>query len=154
MRIEWDKIGEREYETGVKNGVLYPYAEDGYGKGVAWNGLISVTESPSGAEPTKLYADDSEYGSLTSREEFGGTIEAYMSPPEFDQCDGTAEIAPGVTIGQQERKIFGMCYRTVLGNDTKNEDYGYKLHIVYGGKAKPTEKQYSSINDSPEAATL
>lgn len=154
MRIEWDKVGEREYETGVKNGVLYPYAENDYGKGVPWNGLISVTETPSGAEESKLYADDSEYGSITSREEFGGTIEAYMSPEEFDQCDGTAEIAPGVTIGQQNRKRFGMCYRTVIGNDTKNEDYGYKLHIIYGAKAKPTEKQYSTINDSPEAATL
>lgn len=152
--LEWDKVGEREYETGVKKGVLYPYATNDYGNGVAWNGLISVSETPSGAEPNKLYADDTTYATLMSNEEFGGTIEAYMSPEEFDQCDGTTEIAKGVTIGQQERKAFGLCYRTILGNDTQNENYGYKLHIVYGAKANPTEKQYSSVNDSPEAATL
>ena len=152
--IEWDKVGEREYETGVKKGVLFPYAENNYDTGVAWNGLISVTESPSGAEANKIYADDIEYGSITSNEEFGGTIEAYMSPKEFDQCDGTVEIAKGVTAGQQTRKMFGLSYRTIIGNDTQNENYGYKLHIVYGAKANPTEKQYSSINDSPEAGTL
>lgn len=152
--IEWDKVGERKYETGVKKGVLFPYAESDYGTGVAWNGLISVTESPSGAEANKIYADDMEYGSITSNEEFGGTIEAYMSPPEFDQCDGTVEIAKGVTAGQQSRKMFGLSYRTIIGNDTQNENYGYKLHIVYGAKANPTEKQYSTINDSPEAGTL
>lgn len=152
--LEWDKVGEREYETGVKKGVLYPYGDSGYGTGVAWNGLISVTESPSGAEANKIYADDIVYATLQSNEEFGGTIEAYMSPPEFDQCDGTAEIAKGVHAGQQTRKMFGFCYRTIIGNDEKNEDYAYKLHIVYGAKANPTEKQYSSINDSPEAATL
>lgn len=152
--IEWDKVGERKYETGVKKGVLFPYAENDYGTGVAWNGLISVTESPSGAEANKIYADDMEYGSITSNEEFGGTIEAYMSPPEFDQCDGTVEIAKGVTAGQQSRKMFGLSYRTIIGNDTQNENYGYKLHIVYGAKANPTEKQYSTINDSPEAGTL
>lgn len=152
--LEWGKVGEREYETGVKKGVLYPYATDDYGKGVAWNGLISVSETPSGAEPNKLYADDTTYGTLMSNEEFGGTIEAYMSPEEFDQCDGNAEAAPGVTIGQQDRKAFGLCYRTIIGNDTQNENYGYKLHIVYGAKANPTEKQYSSVNDSPETTTL
>ena len=153
-KIVWDQTGERLYETGVKMGVLYPQESGTYPKGVAWNGLISVTESPSGAEANKIYADDIVYATLQSNEEFGGTIEAYMSPPEFDQCDGTAEIAKGVHAGQQTRKTFGFCYRTIIGNDEKNEDYAYKLHIVYGAKANPTEKQYSSINDSPEAATL
>lgn len=154
MRIEWDKVGEREYETGSKQGVLYPFLNSEYAAGVAWNGLISVSETPSGAEPNKLYADDTNYATLMSTEEFGFSIEAYMSPEEFDQCDGTTEIAKGVTIGQQDRKAFGFSYRTILGNDTQNENYGYKLHLIYGAKANPTEKQYSSVNDSPEAATL
>lgn len=154
-KLVWDQTGAREYETGVKNGVLYPQDENGaYPKGVAWNGLISVTESPEGAEPTPLYADDIKYLNLLSAEEFKATIEAYMSPPEFDECDGTAEVATGVTIGQQKRKQFGMVYKTTIGNDTKGNDYGYKLHIIYGALAAPSEKGYQTINDSPEAITL
>jgi hypothetical protein len=154
-KLVWDQTGAREYETGVKSGVLYPQDENGaYPKGVAWNGLISVTESPEGAEPTPLYADDIKYLNLLSAEEFKATIEAYMSPPEFDECDGTAEVATGVTIGQQKRKQFGMVYKTTIGNDTKGNDYGYKLHIIYGALAAPSEKEYQTINDSPEATTL
>ena len=154
-KIVWDQTGEKLYETGVKNGVLYPQAEGGtYPKGVAWNGLTAVTESPSGAEATALYADDIKYLNLVSAEEFGATIEAYMYPKEFEECDGTAEIAPGVSIGQQARKTFGMSYKTTLGNDVDNNDYGYKLHIIYGALASPSEKGYSTINDSPEAITF
>ena len=154
-KLVWDQTGEREYETGVKNGVLYVQGEGGtYPKGVAWNGLISVTESPSGAEATALYADDIKYLSLMSNEEFGATIEAYMSPEEFDQCDGTASLATGVSIGQQKRKTFGMAYKTTIGNDVDGNDYGYKIHLIYGALAAPSEKAYSSINDSPEAMTL
>ena len=154
-KLVWDQTGEREYETGVKNGVLYPQGEGGtYPKGVAWNGLISVTESPSGAEATALYADDIKYLNLMSNEEFGATIEAYMSPEEFDQCDGTASIATGVSIGQQKRKTFGMAYKTTIGNDVDGNDYGYKIHLIYGALAAPSEKAYSTINDSPEAMTL
>lgn len=154
-KLVWDQTGEREYETGVKNGVLYPQGEGGtYPKGVAWNGLISVTESPSGAEATALYADDIKYLNLMSNEEFGATIEAYMSPEEFDQCDGTASLATGVSIGQQKRKTFGMAYKTTVGNDVDGNDYGYKIHLIYGALAAPSEKAYSTINDSPEAMTL
>ena len=154
-KLVWDQTGEREYETGVKNGVLYPQGEGGtYPKGVAWNGLISVTESPSGAEATALYADDIKYLNLMSNEEFGATIEAYMSPEEFDQCDGTASLATGVSIGQQKRKTFGMAYKTTIGNDVDGNDHGYKIHLIYGALAAPSEKAYSSINDSPEAMTL
>lgn len=154
-KLVWDQTGEREYETGVKNGVLYVQGEGGtYPKGVAWNGLISVTESPSGAEATALYADDIKYLSLMSNEEFGATIEAYMSPEEFDQCDGTASLATGVSIGQQKRKTFGMAYKTTIGNDVDGNDYGYKIHLIYGALAAPSEKAYSTINDSPEAMTL
>ena len=154
-KIVWDQTGEKLYETGVKNGVLYPQAEGGtYPKGVAWNGLTAVTESPSGAEATALYADDIKYLNLVSAEEFGATIEAYMYPKEFEECDGTAEIAPGVSIGQQARKTFGMSYKTTLGNDVDNNDYGYKLHIIYGALASPSEKGYATINDSPEAITF
>ena len=154
-KLVWDQTGEREYETGVKNGVLYTQGESGtYPKGVAWNGLISVTESPSGAEATALYADDIKYLSLMSNEEFGATIEAYMSPEEFDQCDGTASLATGVSIGQQKRKTFGMAYKTTIGNDVDGNDYGYKIHLIYGALAAPSEKAYSTINDSPEAMTL
>lgn len=154
-KIVWDQTGEKLYETGVKNGVLYPQAEGGtYPKGVAWNGLTAVTESPSGAEATALYADDIKYLNLVSAEEFGATIEAYMYPKEFEECDGTAEIAPGVSIGQQARKTFGMSYKTTLGNDIDNNDYGYKLHIIYGALASPSEKGYATINDSPEAITF
>ena len=153
--LVWDQTGEKFYETGVKNGVLYVQHTDGtYPKGVAWNGLTAVTESPSGAEKTPLYADDTKYLNLMSAEEFGATIEAYTYPDEFAQCDGSAEIAEGVTIGQQARKTFGMAYKTTLGNDVSNNDYGYKLHIVYGALASPSEKGYSTINDSPEAITF
>lgn len=153
-RLEWDKTSERLYETGVKMGVLYPQESGTYPKGVAWNGLTAVTESPSGAEATALYADDVKYLNLMSAEEFGATIEAYTYPDEFAQCDGSAELTKGVTIGQQKRKAFGMCYRTVLGNDTDNNDYGYKLHLIYGALAAPSEKAYATINDSPEAITF
>ena len=154
-KIIWDRVGERIYETGVKNGVLYPQAANGtYPLGVAWNGLITVTESPSGAESTPLYADDIKYLNLMSTEEFGATIEAYTYPDEFAECDGSAELAVGVVMGQQKRKPFGISYKTTLGNDTEGNDYGYKLHIVYGGVASPSEKGYSSINDSPEAITF
>lgn len=155
-RLIWDKTGERFYETGVKNGVLYVYDSETkkYGKGVPWNGLISVTESPSGAEASPLYADDIKYLNLMSAEEFGATIEAYSSPEEFDECDGTASIGKGVSIGQQKRKMFALCYRTALGNDVDGEEHGYKIHIIYGAIAAPTERAYQSINDSPEAMTL
>ena len=153
-KIEWDKTGERLYETGVKNGVLYVQEGGTYGKGVAWNGLTAVTESPSGAEATPLYADDIKYLNLLSTEEFGATIEAYTYPDEFAACDGSAALADGVMIGQQARKTFGLCYRTTIGNDTEGNDHGYKLHIIYGALAAPSEKAYATINDSPEAITF
>lgn len=154
-RITWDTVGERYYETGVKMGVLYPIQTGGlYNKGVAWNGLTAVTESPSGAEATALYADDIKYLNLMSNEEFGATIEAYTYPEEFAECDGSAALAKGVMIGQQKRKIFGLCYRTAVGNDVDGSDYGYKLHLVYGCLASPSEKAYATINDSPEAITF
>ena len=154
-KLVWDQTGERLYETGVKQGVLYPLDAAGkYSKGVAWNGLTAVTESPSGAEATALYADDIKYLSLLSTEEFGATIEAYTYPDEFAECDGSAALADGVYIGQQKRKTFGLCYRTTLGNDVDNNDYGYKLHLIYGALASPSEKGYSTINDSPDAVTF
>lgn len=154
-KIKWDETGEKIYETGVKNGVLYLPDETGaYVKGVAWNGLTAVTESPSGAESTPLYADDIKYVELFSAEEFGATLECYTYPDEFAECDGSAEVTPGVIIGQQNRKTFGLCYRTTLGNDVKGNEYGYKLHLIYGAKAAPSEKSYSTINDSPEAITF
>lgn len=154
-KLVWDAVGQRLYETGTRMGVVYPQAADGsYPKGVAWNGLTSVSESPSGAESNPLYADDIKYLDLRSKEEFSATIEAYTYPEEFALCDGTAELTTGVTIGQQPRKPFGLCYRTVLGNDTQKENYGYKLHLVYGCTASPSEKSYQTINDSPEAITF
>lgn len=154
-KIVWDQTGEKTYETGVKNGVLYPQGEGGtYTKGVAWNGLTAVTESPSGAEPNPLYADDIKYLNLISAEEFGATIEAYTYPDEFAECDGSAEIAPGVTVGQQARKAFGMSYKTTFGNDVDGNEHGYKLHLIYGALASPSEKAYNTINDSPEAITF
>ena len=153
-KIEWDKTGERLYETGVKNGVLYVQEGGAYQNGVAWNGLTAVTESPSGAEATPLYADDIKYLNLLSAEEFGATIEAYTYPDEFAACDGSAALADGVMIGQQPRKAFGLCYRTTIGNDTEGNDHGYKLHIIYGALAAPSEKAYATINDSPEAITF
>lgn len=154
-RLTWDNTSERLYETGVKQGVLYPIQTDGkYSKGVAWNGLTAVTESPSGAEATALYADDIKYLNLMSNEEFGATVEAYTYPDEFAECDGSAALATGVMIGQQKRKTFGLCYRTTLGNDVDGNDYGYKLHLIYGCLAAPSEKAYATINDSPEAITF
>ena len=154
-KLIWDNAGERLYETGVDRGVLYPIQEGGlYTKGVVWNGLTAITESPSGAEATPLYADNIKYLNLVSAEDFGCTIEAYMYPDEFAECDGSAEIATGVYAGQQDRKVFGLCYRTVLGNDTDSNGHGYKLHLIYGCLASPSEKSYSTVNDSPEANTF
>lgn len=154
-KIKWDAAGEHLFETGVKNGVLYRQNASGvYDEGYAWNGLISISESPSGAEPTPLYADDIKYLNLMSAEDFGATIEAYTYPDAFAECDGSASLAEGVTIGQQARKPFGLCYRTTIGNDTDGNDHGYKLHIIYGCLASPSERSYSTINDSPEAITF
>ena len=154
-KLIWDAAGEHFYETGVDQGVLYPQAANGsYPEGIAWNGLTAVTESPSGAEATDLYADNIKYLSLRSAETFGATIEAYTYPDEFGVCDGTAEPVSGVKIGQQNRKAFGLCYRTVMGNDTQLNDYGYKLHLIYGATAAPSEKAYNTINDSPDAITF
>lgn len=155
QKLEWDKTGERLYETGVSKCALYVQGEGGtYPQGVAWNGITAVTESPSGAEASPIYADDIKYLNLLSTEEFGATIEAYTYPEEFEACDGTAEIAKGVTIGQQKRKTFGLCYRTIVGNDTDSNEHGYKLHIIYGALAAPSEKAYATVNDSPEAITF
>lgn len=155
-KLEWDKTGERLFETGVSKGVLYVYdsTTKKYGAGVAWNGLTAVTESPSGAEPTALYADNIKYLNLLSTEDFAATVEAYMSPEEFDACDGSATIVKGVQIGQQKRKTFGMAYRTEIGNDTDGTEHGYKIHLIYGALAAPTEKGYNTVNDSPEAMKL
>lgn len=154
-KLVFDKTGERFYETGVSNGVLYVQDESGgYPRGVAWNGLINVTESPSGAEATPLYADNIKYLQLISAEEFGATIEAYTYPDEFEACDGSVELSPGVTIGQQDRKPFGLCYKTIIGNDVKGNNLGYKLHLIYGAVAGPSEKAYQTVNDSPEAITF
>ena len=154
-KIVWDQSGERFYETGVKNGVLFVQNANGeYGAGVAWNGLTAITESPSGAEATPLYADDIKYVELVSAEEFGATIEAYTYPEEFEACDGSASLAEGITIGQQDRVAFGLCYKTVLGNDVRGNDLGYKIHLIYGAKAAPSERAFQTINDSPEAITF
>jgi hypothetical protein len=152
--LVWDQIGEHLYETGVDHGVLYLPNAGAYDSGVAWNGLTTVTESPSGAEPTALYADNIKYLNLKSLEEFGGTIEAYTYPDEFGQCDGTAEPQPGVLVGQQSRKSFGLSYRSRVGNDLEADDFGYKLHLVYNATAAPSEKAYATINDTPEAITF
>lgn len=154
-KLVWDQTGQKQYETGVEQGVLYPQSADGsYPKGVAWNGLTGVTESPSGAEATPLFANNKKYLELRSAEEFGATIEAYTYPDEFAECNGEKELAPGVSIGQQDRKSFGMAYKTLIGNDTEKNAYGYKLHIVYGATAAPSEKAYATVNDSPEAITF
>lgn len=154
-RLVWDADGERLFETGVSQGVLYPQNTSGlYPLGVAWNGLTAVTESPSGAEPNPLYADNIKYLNLMSAEEFGATIEAYTYPDEFEACDGSAELAPGVTVGQQNRQGFGLSYKTLLGNDTEGTDHGYKLHLVYGAKASPSEKSYETVNETPDAITF
>lgn len=154
MKLVWDQTGERFYETGVSQGVLYVRNAGTYGDGVAWNGLTGVTESPSGAEPTALYANDSKYLSMLSTEEFAATVEAYTYPDEFRECDGSASIAQGVNIGQQTRKTFGLCYRTRVGNDVDGNEHGYILHFIYGAMAAPSEKAYATINDSPEATTF
>ena len=154
-KIVWDTTGEKVFETGVEKGVLYPIGvSNTYNKGVAWNGLISVTESPSGAEPNPQYADNIKYLNIMSAEEFAATIEAYTYPDEFEACDGTASIGTGVTVGQQNRGVFGLSYKTLKGNDTDGIDHGYKLHLIYGGTASPSEKNYQTINDSPEAITF
>lgn len=154
-KIVWDEVGKRYYETGVSQGVLYIQDTTGnYPEGVAWNGLITVNESPSGAEPTPLYADDIKYLNLMSAEEFGASIEAYTYPEEFALCDGTQELATGITVGQQARKPFGLCYKTRIGNDTDGVDHGYKLHLIYGALASPSQKSYSTINDNPDAITF
>ena len=154
-KLKWDQSGERTYEMGVRQGVLYPQVTDGtYPLGVAWNGLTSISESPSGAEPTPIYADDIKYLNIISVEEFGATVEAYTYPDEFAILDGSAEISPGVLIGQQNRKPFGLCYRTTLCNDTEGTSYGYKLHLIYSGTVTPSEKAYSTINDNPDAITF
>ena len=154
-KIVWDKTGEHIYETGVDHGVLYVMDATGaYPEGVAWNGLTSISESPSGAEANAIYADNIKYLNLFSAEEFGATVEAYTYPDEFALCDGSASLENGIMIGQQPRKTFGLCYRTVIGNDVLGESYGYKLHIIYGAMASPSEKSYQTINDSPEAITF
>lgn len=153
-KIVWDAVGEKTFETGVDRGVLYPMKDGAYPLGVPWNGLTAVTESPSGAEATALYADNIKYLNLMAAEEFGATIEAYTYPDEFMECDGSAELTPGVYIGQQDRKVFGMAYRTVVGNDVDGNSHGYKLHLIYGALASPSEKPYATINDSPEAITF
>lgn len=154
-KLVWDATGERKYETGVKNCALYVMGSNGqYSKGVAWNGITAITESPSGAEATPLYADDMKYLNLMSAEEFGATIEAYMYPDEFKACNGEAELADGVSIGQQARKTFALAYKTTVGNDVSGNDLGYKIHIVYGCLAAPSERAYATINDSPEAITF
>lgn len=154
-RLKWDSTGERFYETGTDRGVLYPQAADGtYPLGVAWNGLTGVSESPSGAEPTALYADNMKYLNLLSAEEFGGTINAYTYPDEFAECDGSAAYGAGLVVGQQSRKAFGLCYRTRVGNDIDGTDKGYKIHLVYGATCKPSAREYNSINESPEAITF
>lgn len=153
-KLNWDVQGERYYETGVSKGVLYPFKEGKYKTGVPWNGLTAVTESPSGAEPTPLYADNIKYLNLLSNEEFAATVEAYTYPDEFAECDGSAEIAVGVSAGQQKRIPFGMSYVTKIGNDTDGQDHGYKIHLIYGALAAPTQKSYATVNDNPEAITF
>lgn len=155
MKLEWDEIGKREYETGVSNVVLFPSnASGGYSKGVAWSGVTQIDESPSGAEPTPMYADNNEYLNLMSAEKHSGTINAYMYPDEFGECDGSANLAEGIKIGQQIRKSFGLAYTTLKGNDTAGTDYGYIIHLVYGAKSSPSSKSHASVNESPEAMTM
>ena len=154
-KLVWDKTGERLYETGVDHGVLYPIQTGGvYSKGVAWNGLTAVTESPSGADVNDIYADNMKYLGLVGAEKFGATVEAYTYPDEFAECDGSVELVKGATIGQQNRKVFGMVYRTVIGNDVDGNEHGYKLHLIYGATAAPSEKAYNTINEDPEAITF
>lgn len=154
-KLVWDQSGKRLYETGVDHGVLYPIQTGGvYSKGVAWNGLTAVTESPSGADVNDIYADNMKYLGLVGAEKFGATVEAYTYPDEFAECDGSVELVKGATIGQQNRKVFGMVYRTVIGNDVDGNEHGYKLHLIYGATAAPSEKAYNTINEDPEAITF
>ncbi len=154
-KLVWDETGKRYYETGVEQGALYPQSSTGtYPKGVAWSGLTAVTENPSGAEATPVYADNKKYLNLYSTEEFGATIEAVTYPDEFMECDGSASLADGVTIGQQARKAFGLAYKTLLGNDVVGNEYGYKLHLVYGCTASPSEKNYATVNDNPDTVAF
>lgn len=153
-KLEWDKTGERFYETGVRKVVLYPKAAGAYPKGVAWNGVTSIEESPSGAEASPLYANDTKYLNLMSTEEYGASITAYTYPDEFAACDGSASLADGVSIGQQKRTEFGLCYRTAIGNDADGAEHGYKLHLVYGCLASPSSKSHTSINNDPEATEM
>lgn len=154
-KMVWDQIGQKRYETGIEQCALYPQSAEGtYPKGFPWNGVTGVSESPSGAEPTAIYADNVKYLSLMSAEEFGATITAYTYPEEFEACDGSAEIADGVTVSQQDRTPFGLVYKTIIGNDIKQNKYGYKLHIIYGGLAKPSGKDFKTVNDSPEAIEM
>lgn len=153
-KLVWNEIGKRFYETGVEKGVLYPQEGGAYPKGVVWDGLTGVTESPSGAEATPLYASNIKYLNLMSKEEFGATVEAYTYPDEFAACDGSAELSKGVSVGQQQRKLFGMSYVTLKGNDTESTDHGYKIHLIYGAMASPSERAYATVNESPEAITF
>lgn len=153
-RVVWNEVGKHYYETGVDRGMLYPQNAGAYPKGVVWDGLISVSEKPSGAEATPFYAGNIKYLNLLSKEEFAATVEAFTYPDEFAECDGSAEMLPGVKLGQQPRKPFGMCYRTLIGNDTDNTNHGYYLHIIYGAYAAPSEKGYTTINESPDAITF
>jgi len=153
--MKWDQIGERLYEIGLDHGALFTMGDDGkYAKGVPWNGLSAVNETPSGGEPTPVWADNMKYLNLMSAEDFGANVEAYSYPPEFAACDGDAEVAPGVTIGQQPRKMFGMSYRTLIGNDISKQAYGYKIHLIYGGQVSPSEKNRQTLNDSPEPSAM
>lgn len=154
-KLIWDASGEKNFETGIEQFALFPISAAGkYDHGVAWNGVTSVTESPSGGEATKLYADNINYATLYSAEAFGGTIEAYTYPDEFAECDGSAEMLTGITVGMQERSTFGFAYKTLMGNDTQGTKRGYKLHLVYGAKASPSEKNYQTVNDSPDAISF
>lgn len=153
-RLTWDAVGERTYETGTKNGVLYPLDNETYPRGFAWNGLTGVTESPSGADSNPVYADDQKYVELRAAEDYGVTIEALSYPPEWEECDGSREVTPGVVVGQQDRKPFGFVYKSVKGNDTKKNMYGYKIHILYNGTASPSERSYQTVNESPETITF
>lgn len=154
-RIVWDQVGQKIYETGCDHGVLYiPDSNGAYANGVAWNGLLGIDENPSGAEPTKLWADNINYATMFSAEEYSGTIRAYTYPDEFEQCDGSAELVTGAHVRQQERKVFGLCYRTKIGNDVAGDDFGYKLHLVYGCKASPSAQTHDTVNDSPSAVEM
>lgn len=154
-KLQWDKVGERTYETGVDHGVLFPMGTGGiYDKGAAWSGLTAINENPSGGEANPFYADNIKYLNLMSAEDFGFGIEAYTYPPEWEACDGSAEIAPGVTVGQQTRKVFGLSYRTLIGNDVDGQDHGYKIHIVYGAQASPSQRNHNTVNDSPEPTAM